>query len=205
MLGAVRRAVCVAALMAAIMVGAGPVAAFAETQDEAAAPAYRNGDAALRLGHVRAAYDLFASGCVTGAAYDCYREGDLLRQGIGTDQDFDRAADRYARACDLSSADACLILANLYFQGRGVAEDFPTARIYYARGCDLNAAAACAVLGNMMYAGLGGARDRIAGADHLRRACLQDVDYACRQVRRYGLSNQGERSNTLRRGWWSGN
>ncbi|MEM1150385.1 MAG: tetratricopeptide repeat protein [Pseudomonadota bacterium] len=166
---------------------------------------YRNGDAAFRLGHMTAAFTLFEIRCAEGSAYDCYRQGDMYRRALGTEQDYDLAAAAYDRACELGYGEACRAIANMYFEGRGLALDYPAARTLYASGCDLNDAASCAVLGNMMYAGMGGPRERIEGADHMRRACLQDVAYACEQVRRYGLSNQGERSNTLRRGWWSGN
>ncbi|MEM9738298.1 MAG: tetratricopeptide repeat protein [Pseudomonadota bacterium] len=166
---------------------------------------YRNGDAAFRLGHMNAAFGIFTARCKEGSGYDCFRAGDMYRRAMGTEQDYVAAGEAYAAGCDLDYADACLALANMHFTGQGLAEDFPKARALYEDGCDLNDAVSCAVLGNMMYSGMGGGRDRIMGADLMRRSCLQEVEYACSQVRRYGLSNKGERSNTLRRGWWNGN
>ncbi|MEO0784537.1 MAG: tetratricopeptide repeat protein [Pseudomonadota bacterium] len=181
------------------------LAAPALAQEPDITTQYRNGDAAFRLGHVNAALQLYTIACEGGSAYDCYREGDMHRQGIATQQSYDAAEASYSRACELDYADACHMLANLRFNGRGLDQDHTVARTLYARGCDLDSAASCAVLGNMMYVGMGGPRERQSGADLMRRSCLQEVDYACEQVRRYGLSNQGERSNTLRRGWWLGN
>ena len=166
---------------------------------------YRNGDAAFRLGHMKAAFSIFETRCAEGSAHDCYRAGDMHRQALGTEQDYDLAAAAYESACELGHGEGCRAVANMLFEGRGLDKDYPAARALYASGCEHDDAASCAVLGNMMYVGMGGSRDRIEGADHMRRACLQEVDYACEQVRRYGLSNQGERSNTLRRGWWTGN
>lgn len=187
------------------------LAAPALTQTPESEPAtdvmtqYRNGDAAFRLGHMKAAFTIYETRCAEGSAYDCHRAGDMHRRALGTEQDYDLAAAAYESACELGHGEGCRAVANMHFEGRGLDKDYPAARALYATGCELNDAASCAVLGNMMYVGMGGPRERIEGADHMRRACLQEVEYACEQVRRYGLSNQGERSNTLRRGWWTGN
>ncbi|MEO0816652.1 MAG: tetratricopeptide repeat protein [Pseudomonadota bacterium] len=181
------------------------ISAPALPQESDVASQYRNGDVAFRLGHMNAAFDIYSARCDEGSAYDCYRAGDMYRRAMGTEQDYDAAGDAYERSCELGHGDACLALANMHFNGQGLEQDYPRARELYEAGCDLNDASSCAVLGNMKYVGMGGPRDRIEGAELMRRSCLQEVVYACNQVRRYGLSNNGERSNTLRRGWWTGN
>lgn len=193
------RAVLVACTLFAA--GAGP--SLAQDADEA--PQYRNGAAALRLGHVNAAFELFTRDCEGGSGEDCYQLGDMYRRGIATPQDFDAAGEAYQTACDLGYASGCMQLANMLFEGRTLDQDYPRARALYTEACDMNDPAACGVLGNMMYVGLGGAKDRNRGAEMMRRSCLAEVEYSCNQVRRYGLSNDGSRSGVLNREFWRGN
>lgn len=183
--------------------GAGP--SLAQETEGPDISQYRNGDAAMRLGHPNAAFRIFARDCEAGGGEECYRLGDLHRRGIGTQQDFDAAEVAYQKACDLGVADSCMQLANMLFEGISLEQDYPRARALYTEACDANQEAACGVLGNMMYVGLGGAKERNRGAELMRRSCLAEVEYSCDQVRRYGLSNDGSRSGVLDREFWRGN
>ncbi|MCI4645028.1 MAG: sel1 repeat family protein [Hyphomonadaceae bacterium] len=184
---------------------AGANLSLAQEADAADTVQYRNGGAALRLGHLNAAFEIFTRDCAAGRAADCYQLGDMYRRGIATVQDFDAAAETYQRACDLGSSAGCTQLANMLFEGRTLDQDYPRARTLYTEACDLDEPAACGVLGNMMYVGLGGGKDRNRGAELMRQSCRADVEYACGQVRRYGLSNDGSRSGVLDREFWRGN
>jgi TPR repeat protein len=145
------------------------------------------GDAAFERGDYGEARDHFRSDCDAGEAAACARLGDLYRQGLGGLQDYQAADRAYSRACDGGEAYACHRLAYLVFQGQGLEQDYPRARRLYEKGCDLDDVSACAGFGNMLVAGFGGPKQRNRGAEILRKACLAENDYACDQLRRYGL------------------
>lgn len=158
---------------------------------------YRNGESALRLGHLNAALALFQQSCEAGDAGDCRQLGEMHRKGWATDQDFELADAAYDKACTLGDDAACMQLGYMVFQGQGLEQDYARARSLYDRACDLGNTDGCAGLGNMMYIALGGPMDRMRGGELLRQACrAADFDeeaYACRQVRGFGISRQDDR------------
>jgi uncharacterized protein len=145
------------------------------------------GAAALERGDYNGARTLFSEACVSGKAAACARLGDLYRKGLGGAQDYDAADGAYTKACDGGDAYACNRLAHLVFQGQGLQQDYRRARSLYGKGCDLGDVSACAGLGNMMVAGFGGPKQRVEGGELLHRACRAELEYACNQIRRYGM------------------
>lgn len=197
MMTALKNTLRAALALAALLALSIPATAQSGASAELDLSTYRNGDSALRLGHVNAAFQLFQLSCEAGDAGDCRQLGEMHRKGWATDQDFELAGEFYDKACTLGDDAACMQLGYMLFRGQGLEQDYARARRLYDRACDLGNTDGCAGLGNMMYIALGGPMDRMEGAALLRRACrAEDFDeeaYACRQVRGYGISRQEDR------------
>ncbi len=98
---------------------------------------YTPGDAALRVGHIRAAANIYKQGAEKGDGTAALKLGLLVNDGYLSADSYGTAAEWFRRACDDAVMVGCHDLGVSYEYGRaGVKKDYTQALVYYRQAAE---------------------------------------------------------------------
>jgi uncharacterized protein len=96
----------------------------------------------------QSAINFFAKACDSGYSQSCYNLGVHYFEGVGTGQDYSKAANLFQRGCnDGLEATSCYNSGYMYSSGLGVEEDVSKANRYYLLACDAGHKLGCREVG----------------------------------------------------------
>jgi len=120
--------------------------------------------------------------CEKNKSNACVMLGESYFFGLGTKQDFSKAADLYEKGCNLNLPIGCDGLANAYVNGDGRQKDFNKALNLFTNACDLGVLDACYNLGKMYSEAEGVEKNLGIAFDLLDDACRNSILHACHNL-----------------------
>ncbi len=112
----------------------------------------------------------------------CVMLGESYFFGLGTKEDFSKAADLYEKGCNLNLPIGCDGLANAYVNGDGRPKHFNKALNLFTNACDKGVLDACYNLGKMYAEAEGGEKNLGIAFDLLDDACRNSILHACHNL-----------------------
>ncbi len=147
-----------------------------------------NGDSCLALAQdlskkknadIKEVFSLVKHGCDLGSGRSCAMLSVMYWQGMGTEQNFDKAFEFSQLSCDMKEAAGCFMLATLYEKGIGREIDFPKAAKLYRMACDNGNTKGCIALAPMYSQGRGVLLDIDISINLIKKACQMGDQTGC--------------------------
>ena len=125
------------------------------------------------------AFKASKEGCEKGDGAGCFRQGQILKQGLGRPTDPIEARLQFARAHKLckpaceekGDALCCYSLGFLYAKGWGIKLDLKVAYGYYKKACAMEEPLSCSNLGRAYYEAEGVAQDYKKSHRYYKKSC----------------------------------
>ena len=128
---------------------------------------------------IKKVFSLVNHGCDLGSGRSCAMLSVMYWQGMGTEQNFDKAFEFSQLSCDMKEAAGCIVLGTLYEKGIGREIDFPKAAKLYKIACDNGNAKGCLFLAPMYSQGRGVLLDINISINLIKKACQMGDQEGC--------------------------
>ncbi|WP_095274412.1 tetratricopeptide repeat protein [Helicobacter sp. 11S03491-1] len=135
---------------------------------------------AAKSGDYKTAFKLFSQSCDEGNPAGCFGVGTMYANGIGVQNDIQKATRYYQMGCSGGDATACANLAMIYdYQKNADANDKQKAAQLYMTGCQGGDVLACNNLAWMYANGEGVQKDYFKAIQYYKFACEAGSDLGC--------------------------
>jgi hypothetical protein len=124
------------------------------------------------------AREALSMACDAGFAKGCAHLGEMIFDGVGGEQDLEKARTLYAAACEDGEGHGCFREGELM-----LGDEDEAARELFEKGCKAQCFHACSELAEMLDVGDGGPQDEKRALELWQEACEHEVVKACEVIR----------------------
>lgn len=136
----------------------------------------------------------------------CTNIGVLYYDGLGVEQDYEKAMEWYLLGAQAGSATAAYNIGQMYYNGQGVEQDYAAAMEWYQKAYPIDSslnASLCANIGHLYHMGLGVEKDYAAAMEwYLRGVQEGSATAACNIGLMYYNAEGVEKDYAAATQWW---
>lgn len=125
---------------------------------------------------------MLKTACDGGEMRACYMVADMLRYGVGMEQDEAAAQALYGKACAQGQMPACLRYGDMLEYGQGGEENPRKAYVVFKKSCDAGVSTACYKIASFLRYSEVVPNDETAARAALESACKQNNWSACSEL-----------------------